>query len=329
MNEKTRYLIRRALQALHITRRPFKKAIIIFSTRRSGSTLLMELIHSQKGVNYSDQPLDLWRYHPYRGCLPQPCLYRFISLDPEEEGKLYLFFHRLLNGRIKVYSQWNIFDPNYSFVVNRLVVKLLNAKPLMDWFDNHFDVEIVYLLRHPIPTALSIMRRGWGCTAEAFLRDDHFRCLYLGGAETEECHRILEQGSALQKHVLEWGLENIAPLSVFKERAWLTLTYEELIARPPLVCQLLADRLGLPDAERMWRRVSRPSKTMSSRSKADIIEKGPRYLLRRWMDEIDPGVAREAMEMLEELCGISVYAADNPFPVPELCHFGPLGEETP
>ncbi len=327
INQRELYWIRRKLEALHIPRRPFKRPIFIFSTRRSGSTLLTEIIHSQKGVNYSGQPLDFWRYHPYPERLPQPYLNKFISLEPEEEQKLKDFFHDLLAGRIRVRSQWNILNASYSFVVDRMVVKLLNCKPLIDWFAERFDGDIVYLIRHPIPTALSIIRRNWGCTAEAFLQNDHFRHTYLDEAKAKECHHILEYGSTLQKYVLEWGLENLVPLSVFQERSWLTVTYEELIARPAPMCRLLATRLDLSDPERMIQRMSRPSKTTQARSKVDIVEKGSTYLLERWRDEIDPQAAREAMEMLEDLCNVSVYAAESPFPLPGLCHFGPLRKE--
>jgi len=327
LRERSQRWIKQKFQSLHLQRHSFKKPIFIFSTRRSGSTLLTEMIYSQKGLNYSGQPLDLWKYHPYREYLPQPYLYQFISLEPEEEQMLQDFFCQLLDGQIKINSQWNIFNPSYSFIVDRLVVKLLNTKPLIDWFTQRFDIEPVYLLRHPIPSALSTIRRRWGCVAGAFLKDDSFCRTYLDENQVNECCRILERGSDLQKHVLEWGLDNLVPLSIYDQRPWLTLTYEELIARPGPVCRLLADRHDLPDPERMHQRIARPSRTALSHSKTDITEKGSQYLLRRWLDEVDPETARGAMSILQDLLDIRVYRHDSPYPAPELCHFGPFEPE--
>jgi hypothetical protein len=327
MNQKARHWIKYLMGTLYIPRRPFRPPIWLFSTRRSGSTLLMELLYSQRHINYSAQPLDFWHYHPYRESLPQPYLHRFISLESDEERTLHAFFRQLLDGRIRVRSQWNLLDSSYSFIVDRLVVKVLNAKPLIDWFAERFEGQMVYLVRHPIPAALSVLRRGWGCTAEAFLANDYFCRTYLDEARIKECRRILKHGSALERHVLEWGLDNMVPLSVFRNRSWLTLTYEELIARPVPMCRLLATWLDLSEPDRMIERMSRPTKTTDARSKADITERNSAFLLRRWESEVDLEVAHELMRMLEELCRINVYAADSAFPTSALCHFGSFDRE--
>jgi hypothetical protein len=318
------YCIRHWASAFYIPRHLFKRPILIFSTRRSGSTLLMEAIHSQKEMNYSDQPLDLGKYHPYRKYLPKRRFNKFISLEPEEEKILGDYFQRLFTGRIRVLSQWNFFRPGYSFTVDRMVVKILNGKPLIGWFAENFDVDIVYLLRHPIPTALSVMRRNWENTAEIFLSDDNFTERYLGKEKTNECHRILEYGTRLQKFVLEWGLENYVPLSNLVEPSRTTITYEELVARPAQICQLLATALDLSAPERMSQRLDRPSKTTLQHSRTDITRQGPMYLLTRWLDQVDPKQACEAMAILEDLFDTRTYIYNSPFPVENLCHFGSL-----
>ncbi|SFM80649.1 hypothetical protein [Thermodesulforhabdus norvegica] len=137
-----------------------EKPIFIFANRRGGSTLVMEMIYSQPGVDYIAQPLDLWQLHPHFNRLPHPLRSKFIALKEEEEERLAKYFTDLLAGRIRLRNQWRIFDRNFSFLVNRLVVKVCNAHALIDWFNEHFDIHCLYLIRHPIATALSIINRG-------------------------------------------------------------------------------------------------------------------------------------------------------------------------
>lgn len=329
LNRTVRFWTGHLLPSLHVRRRLFDRPILIFSTRRSGSTLLMSMIYSQKGLNYSAQPLDLWRHAPYRNRLPEPHHNQFISLDTEEdEKKVRSFFEQVLADRIRRPSQWNVFHPDYSFVVNRMVVKLLNASPLIDWFSEQFGGDIVYFLRHPIPVSLSAMRKGWECIGEAFLQNASFQGKHIDEERGKEYRRILQQGTSLQKHVLEWGLVNLYPLSIFRERHWLTLTYEELLSRPHQVCQLVASRFDLPDPKRMQQRMLSPSRTTSRRSRAHLAERGPDYLLTRWLDEVSPEAAREAMAVLDELLGMKIYTWDSPFPSSSLCHLGPLDDDT-
>ena len=49
-----------------------EKPIFIFANRRGGSTLAMEMIYSQPGVDCVGKPRNLWRYHPYFNWLPHP-----------------------------------------------------------------------------------------------------------------------------------------------------------------------------------------------------------------------------------------------------------------
>jgi len=55
----------------------------------------------------------------------------------------------------------------------------LNALPFIDWFDEKFNIKIIYLIRHPIPTSLSIIQRNWGNNLEAMLQNSYFTKKYL------------------------------------------------------------------------------------------------------------------------------------------------------
>ena len=234
VRDKAKALGRFLLGQFHIYRLR-GKPIVIFATRRGGSTLLMEMIASQPGVDFVNEPLNLWGYRPYFDRLLHPPRGRFISLSEEEARQVRSYFEDLLSGRIKAFNAWNPFYPTWSFRIRRLVVKLLSANSLIDWLAKEFDIEVLYLLRHPVPVALSCLGLNWGNDAEAYLQNPYFREQVLGPERARFADEVLARGTLLQKFVLEWCLENFYPLQVYKERPWLVLTYEEVISRPKQV----------------------------------------------------------------------------------------------
>jgi len=304
-----------------------EKPIVIFATRRGGSTLLMETIASQPGVDFVGEPLNLWRYRPYFDRLPHPPRGRFISLSQDEARQVRSYFEDLLTGRIKAFNAWNPFNPTWSFRVRRLVVKLLGANALIDWMSEEFDIEVLYLLRHPVPVALSCFGRNWGNDAEAYLQNPCFREQVLGPEQARFADEVLAGGAPLQKFVLEWCLENFYPLQVYKERPWLVLTYEEVISRPKQVSELICSRFGLPDPERMACVVSRPSRTtFFADAREAIVKQGPQAMLGRWLKRISQEELKRVQEILDAL-GIRAYQAFSPYPAESLCQFVPLSPE--
>ena len=316
----------RLLGQFHIYRLA-EKPIVIFANRRGGSTLLMEMITSQPGVDFINEPLNLWRYRPYFDRLPHPPRGRFISLSEDEARQVRSYFGDLLSGRIKAFNTWNPLRPTWSFRVHRLVVKLLSANALIDWFRQEFDIEVVYLLRHPVAVALSCPRRNWGNDAKAYLQNPFFREQVLGLERARFAEGVLAKGTSLQKFVLEWCLENLYPLQVYRERPWLIITYEEVVSRPEQMSELICSRLGLPDPQQMARMVFRPSRTtFFAESRQAIATQGPQALLGKWQKQVPQEDLKGVQEILDVL-GIWVYGAFSPYPVANLCHFGPFGEE--
>ncbi|RLA95394.1 MAG: hypothetical protein DRG83_18700 [Deltaproteobacteria bacterium] len=304
-----------------------EKSIVIFATRRGGSTLLMEMIASQPGIDFIGEPLNLWRYRPYFDRLPHPPRGRFISLSQEEARQVRSYFEDLLSGRIKAFNSWNPFHPTWSFRVRRLVVKLFGANTLIDWLGKEFDIEVLYLLRHSVPVALSCLGLNWGNDAEAYLQNPYFREQILGSERAWFADEVLAKGSPLEKFVLEWCLENFYPLQVYKERPWSVLTYEEVISRPKQVSELICSRFDLPDPERMARIVGRPSgTTFFADVREAIVKQGPQVMLGRWLKRVSQEELSRIQEILDVL-GIRAYQAFYPYPAESLCHFGPLSAE--
>ena len=202
-------------------------------------------------------------------------------------------------------------------------MKNINATPLIDWFAKKFDADIVYLLRHPGAVAESIVRQGWNSTAWVYLENSVYSA-NLTPEQRSRAWEIVEEGSPFQQCVLEWCLDNLYSLRVWRERPWLTLSYEELIMRPHEISQMLCQRLRLPEPERMLRFMHIPW-TGSVDSKKVVQAEGPRALVARWMKHINEKEFGE-MEKVLKVFEVDIYKANNPYPAKEICHFGPLVE---
>jgi hypothetical protein len=107
--------------------------ILILSTRRCGSALLMEMIHSQPKVDYVAKPFNLWKPHTYKRQVPCGENSKIYTTPTDREiEKIKKFFDNVSVGNIRFKSQYNIFDEDYSFRVDRFVVKTTNMKQIVD-----------------------------------------------------------------------------------------------------------------------------------------------------------------------------------------------------
>jgi len=289
-----------------------KKNICIFASRRGGSTWLMELIGSNKGLRYIDQPLSIYSASLIQfQYLPVFNYGQFIHLDKEEKEMVKYFFNRLFEGSLKINSQWKFWQKDFDFVSNRLVLKIVDAKGIIDWIEECFDVHVIYLTRHPIPQALSVMRNDWGLTVKAYLRNSYFVEHYLNDGVLAYCHDILEKGSLLQKYVLNWALENLVPIRMIPDKPeWIHISYENLTLFPEKTIVELARALDLANFDAMMKKIKRPSRSTrrfsTGKKKYMISSHNHDYLIKSWKKEISDEDERSAFKILEKL-GITIY----------------------
>lgn len=304
------------------------RSVLVFTMRRSGSTLLMKMIHSQPHVGYISQP-HLHQADNRDRSLRIP---KFPPDDRAEEEKYVRFFEELLAGEFGVWTPWKIWDDSFSFVVDRFVVKLFTFNTLIDWVKERFDVDAVFLVRHPIPVALSIMERDWEPRSGEYLRDSRFVDRYLSGPAERMGRRVEDEGSDFQRCVLEWCLENFYPLRRIIDMDCLVLTFEELLDRPGATSELICSRLDFPDPDRMQSVVSEPTSTAREGSRYDIRRRGADYLVRRWTDQVGRRRKKRTNELLEAF-ELDAYDAFDPLPHERLRHgasgHSPKGGRTP
>jgi hypothetical protein len=283
--------------------------VFLFSTPRSGSTWLMELIWSQPGFKYCNEPLNL----------RQPLVRQYLGMsdwrevcNQDAEAALYHYFYGFCTGRLH-FKNVNPLRRYYRPLTHRIVFKLLHGgEDRINWLRDTFNGRIVYLIRHPIPVSLS---REAFPRLEAFLDSDYRR--HFTAAQLQVAQKIRATGTKLEHGILAWCCQN-AVLLRQATADWAIVSYEQLIRDPAPVVAYLADKLALPKPERMLRRLAVPSasKRKSDQETQAILDSGttPRSMLvEKWQRRIDAAQERRVMEILERF-EVDVYHAGDVLP---------------
>lgn len=308
-----RQLIKEVIWSLCRHKKGDKRDICFFSTRRGGSTWLMEIISANRGIRYLNQPFSIFSATSshHISFLPKTDYGEFIHLDENQLEELKQFCKALFSGHVIVNAPWRIWRHEFDFRSSRLILKVLVAKAMIDWFDSEFDVDIIYSTRHPIPVSLSIIRNGWGLTVPAYMKNQTFMEKYLTETQINFCWDVLNNGTLLEQHVLNWTLENLIPLKLLPQHPeWIYVSYEKTILEPEAVIEGLASSLELEDIERMKKMVRMPSLSTKNLSReqvrsvlqehTDTKEKN-KFIIERWRKEVSYNEEKRAMKILEKL----------------------------
>jgi len=301
--------------------------IALFASRRGGSTWMMDLLAVNRGVRYINQPFCLFdASSDHRRRLPSPPLSRFIHLEGEDERKVLAFVEGLLNGTVQVNAPWEIWKPGFDFKSDRILLKILAAKPIIDWLDKQFDFQIVYLTRHPIPTALSIIRNRWSVLVEPYFSNPYFRERHLTNEQTEFGLRVLADGGPLEHFVLEWVLENLVPLRLLPKRpSWLHVTYEDTLLNPIQTIDRLKSELHLPDRDRMIEQVGRASRSTKKAASTFSEDEEASHRLASWRKHVSPEDLT-AVQRILDVFGVSLYRSGSDLPMAQVAGYQSASE---
>jgi hypothetical protein len=285
--------------------------VFVFTTPRSGSTWLTELLCSQPGYKDIDEPDDI-RYRHVRKHLG---ISDWVTLcNQSSEPLLRRYFDAFCSGKLHFMDPWPSFK-RFRPVTKGIVFKLLHCgEDRISWFRDTFNGRVVLLLRHPIPVTLS---REVFPRLEAFLDSDYRR--HFTREQLAFAREVIDSGSRLERGVLDWTLQNAVPLKQ-AEPDWIILTYEQLLLDPEPCIERLASELSLPDPELMRRSVAVPSSTVrkSDRATARVLS-GPesedkkRWLLEKWRSKVNSADEARAMRILQ-VFDVDAYVAGSPLP---------------
>lgn len=298
--------------------------IFIFSTQRSGSTLLFDMTASQSGMKAVGEPLQERKQPITRRYLPN--LYsRYVQMDTAMEAGMARYFDDLLAGRFvggfeRSYDRRN---PRHHYITDRNVVKILRANHLLPWFIERFPGRYVFLVRHPIPVALSRARNGWIAPLKAFSEQRNWYSRLT--AEQRDFVATCRDAGTVVQHLAVWFLEHVGMPEVIESIVssapvvppLTILFYEEMLLQPEATLNTLVDTLAIDDVDAFRRSLHRPSRSSrysESATHTAIHDGDTRKLIERWQSTVDTQIIRLTGEALR-VFGIPWYEPESPYPI--------------
>jgi hypothetical protein len=249
--------------------------------------------------------------------------YNYLTLTETDARLLKSYFSQ--HQQIRLFRR--IISPSrlLNETPSRRVIKVIRANPLIDWFIESLDFEVIYLVRHPIAQSLSAIQRGHRSRLRLYLQDQKFMERTFNHPERRYIEELIGSGDMLKQFVLEWCIDNLIPLRAAKRgNPRLTvITYEELTIEPIKTINLLHDRLNLTDMGGMVDLIEIPSRVTDSSSKktiSKIVEGEKDYLISKWREHVRPRKERELFEILEK-SGITAYSKGELLASNEYLHF--------
>ena len=284
--------------------------VFIFSTPRSGSTWLMELIRTQPGFKSCEEPLNL-RNPEVRhqlGLIEWSQIYGSGSY-----AKMNTYFEGFCNGSRR-FMNGNPLTTHHRFMTNRIVFKVLHGgEDRLNWFAKQFNGSIVLLLRHPL--AVSVSREIFP-RLTTYISSDFRK--HLTDEQLQQSIQIIERGTHLEKGVLSWCLQNMVALRHFR-KDWVILTYEQMVLEPAPMIQHLANKLELPYLELMMARMQQPSASSrkSDRETRALLDSRMAHkqqkVIGKWRKKVDEAEGKAAMKITDTF-GLDIYRWEDDLP---------------
>lgn len=305
---------------------PSSDDIFLFASRRGGSTWLMETICSDSSIHWIDQPFSFFSSHPsISKHLPEKPFSEYIELSsPTEISQVSAYTEDLLTGRLRLNSDWRLYERRFWSKKSRTLLKILQAKSIAEQLCKLFPATPLFLFRHPLPQAISVQKAGWTNHCPAFLRNEWFRESVLREDRANECEKIFEQSDELTKFVMNWSFENYLPLKyVATHHDWVRLSYEDCVLTPDKVVSFLQERLKLSNQQDLLNQMRRPSRTTKI-TQTNGQPSSSKLRIDSWFENCTSIQLAECQRILDIL-DIDVYEATCPTPNSNLLCFETKG----
>lgn len=283
--------------------------IFLFSVPRAGSTWLMELIASQPGFKYYDEPFNIRR----ENVIKVGNFLNWADLMPgKNDDQILSFLKKLEDNKIKVMNP-PPFRRNYKFVTNRIIYKIHAIEHLVKKVQSELNGHIILLLRHPIANTIS---RNQLPRLKIFVESTKIRDKYLNEDQKNYSDSLMAKGNFFEMGILAWCLQNMILLSHKDKKKWTIITYEELLLNSEKSCLLFAETLKLPNISKMIKSVGIPAQniTISDKSTIEIMHSSKldknKKLISKWKSKVSKQQINKAFEIINKF-GLDIYSKDS------------------
>lgn len=309
-------LVKSILSKLH-THKKTKPDIYIFTLPRAGSTLLAEILNTDRTCKLASESLalnndnkEILKNYFQKDFLAE----RYTDLSILESEKMFNYYSDLSEGKTWNSYYWSdLFNPTHKFKTSRTIFKTHKITYHYDFFMNHFKDEFgIYLLRNPISHSLSRINLNWDSYIDLYATSNRISNLLTNKAK-KKIEQVVENSSILEKFVTSWCLENYIFLHQYKNNNLPTnvtlLRYEELLINSELTIKNLCSKISLDYHPNMLKCIDLPSSGIvhsTSETKTQIESGNKNYLINRWKDKVDPEMREKIKDILKSF-DISLY----------------------
>ena len=194
------------------------------SSARSGSTWLSDILEESLRCRMVFEPLRRDKVP-----LAREVPWGRYSDPAAPDAALDEVLRRILTGRVR--SQWSNKFNRYRFPRHRLVKEVRATNLLPRILARYPGMPVVFLLRHPVPTAWSAAQLYWKPYLTEFLKQRPL----MEGPLAPFAELIAEEAAGtdlFQKHVLRWCLENYVPVNQLAPGSVHVVFYENIVEDP-------------------------------------------------------------------------------------------------
>jgi len=286
--------------------------IFVFATPRSGSTFLLELLHAQPGMKTYNEPLSVRKAAMRRALGVEN--WREATILPNREEKYLSYFNALKTNKIPELNA-PLYRRRGRFLTSRLVYKIIHGgEDLVPWFEESLGALSIILIRHPIPTVLSHTH----FPRLPYYLDQPGLQNLLSADQIRFTQHIIIYGSPFEQGIVDWCLQNVAPLVCHYDPGRIVLSYEELTLFPREIVSFLTPKLQLTPIKNLDRLITRPSgsttdSAQETREFFDGMASDRYFLVEKWKRKVTGREERRAFEILN-VYGIDCYEMDNFLP---------------
>ncbi|MCK4441298.1 MAG: sulfotransferase domain-containing protein [Sulfurovaceae bacterium] len=310
-NKLIKQIILLILKNIHLHQKLQDNDIFIFSSFRSGSTWLAELLATCKGYKLVNEPLSPYKFELEKNIVPIKPAQVYFKIDK----KLLTYFNNLSLGKALLSHRYDILSSSHSFITHRTIFKLLRATPILDELYTNIDMKPILLIRHPIASAFSKIQSGIFVVDRdlEFLNNNTYVNKFLTQEQLKFSHKIITKNDEFERGILEWCLDNIPLFNFYKDKTKqsLFLTYEELTLYPKEIIEYISTIYNITDTTHILNFIYKASAAAGSYSDVKTINmiknKDNRIkLINKWKKEITIEKISSALKIIK-VFNIDVY----------------------
>jgi hypothetical protein len=304
-----------------------KPDIFIFSSFRSGSTWLAELIYKFSGVKYVQEPLSSSKRKILKNINPIIPSNTYTLPDIIENEEIFKkYIKKLSKGKYVISRRYDFLSSSFNIYTNRSVFKILRGSALINWFLKHFKNDyFIILIRHPIATSISKIKTGitkdFFKTIIKYNNDETYKKLLKEGV-LEQIIKEKSTYTLLEQNVIIWCLDNLPLLYNYKNHNGnniLLITYEELVLDTEFIIYKLSKEFDLSTpTNKIHDLHSKSASTIYNKTQiVDFTDRNK--LLNTWRKEITNDEEQRIFDIIK-MFDIDIYSYESDLPVNKYLH---------